>query len=510
MIAIVERSRNPTGYLPDGALLDKMFVMALSRLVISTGITLLFACGSKPKQGEPDAELPAADACNDLFCAVVDCTAKGLPPTTVTGTVFAPNGTLPLFGVNVYVPSSDPGPLPEGVQCDRCGNLQGGSITSTTTDEAGNFRLENVPATADVPIVIQSGKWRRQFKISTVAACQDNPAAKVDTTLPKNRSEGDIPKIAITTGNADALECLVRKMGIEDTEFGTGTEDTAVHLYRGNGTAAFAASHPGGARNFAPAKPFWDTRASLDTYDIVLLSCEGDQLINGTGNVAGVNDKPQTSLQALHDYAGAGGRVFMSHWHNVWISGDRTNPTNPAYGMADWKAIFNWAFGASQTNAAQITTVDESTVTPPAVIGGLPNPKGTSFATWLMNVGASTTRNEVSVTSPRYTAPSIANPPLAERWVYVDPARSITTVPGSNPAQPQSSVQDALFTTPLDVAPEQRCGKVVFSDMHVASGSTSPANGTFPVQCSTADLTPQEKALAFIFFDISSCVGILQ
>jgi len=224
-----------------------------------------------------------------------------------------------------------------------------------------------------------------------------------------------------------------------------------------------------------------------------------------------INEKPQTSLQALHDYAGVGGRVFMSHWHNVWIGGDRrAPPPDPTYGMADWKSVIDWNFPAGQIDSVQVTTVDESTLPAPVGIGGLPNPKGTSFATWLENVGGSgpattpaTTRNQVPVLTPRYTARGILDPPQAERWVYVQQADA-----QNNPKS--ASVQNALFTTPLDVPADQRCGKVVFSDMHVASGSSSPAGGTFPSSCSTADLTPQEKALAFIFFDISSCVGVLQ
>jgi hypothetical protein len=43
--------------------------------------------------------------------------------------------------------------------------------------------------------------------------------------------------------------------------------------------------------------------------------------------------------------------------------------------------------------------------------------------------------------------------------------------------------------------------------MHVSSGSLSRPEMPFPSGCSTGPMTPQEKALAFMFFDIASCVG---
>ena len=43
-----------------------------------------------------------------------------------------------------------------------------------------NFVLENVQATTDVPLVIQIGKWRRQIKIPSVAACEDQSLDPAD------------------------------------------------------------------------------------------------------------------------------------------------------------------------------------------------------------------------------------------------------------------------------------------------------------------------------------------
>jgi hypothetical protein len=82
----------------------------------------------------------------------------------------------------------------------------------------------------------------------------------------------------------------------------------------------------------------------------------------------------------------------------------------------------------------------------------------------------------------------------AERWVY--------NTEGGGMGTPQNF----QFTTPNEIQQDMRCGKVVFSDMHVSGG---PGGGNYPSECgATLTLTPQEKALAFMFFDISSCVGV--
>ena len=58
------------------------------------------------------------------------------------------------------------------------------------------------------------------------------------------------------------------------------------------------------------------------------------------------------------------------------------------------------------------------------------------------------------------------------------------------------------FNAPVGKQPAQQCGKAVFGGMHIGTGSVST---TYPAGCTSA-LTAQEKVLAFLFFDLSSCV----
>jgi hypothetical protein len=454
-------------------------VAFLGSLVLGTVV----ACGSHTGGGDDTACTPGgtecgagmhctaegtcvADepACEGLQCFQVDCASKGAPDTTLTGTVYAPNGTLPLYNVTVYVPNAPVLPLPTGLSCDRCDNVLSGSpLVKTTTDTAGKFTLTGVPATANVPLVIQVGRWRRQVTIPNVAACENTALGANETRLPKNKTEGDIPHMALSTGGADALECLLRKIGLDDAEITTPTGDGRLHLYAGVGGAnKFDAAN--GGMTFPNAQTLWADLTSLAKYDIAFLSCEGGQ---------NPNTKPTTSREALKEFTDMGGRVFASHWHNVWID----SGPNP------------WPTTVTRVNLADLNSItadiDQTTM------------KGQDLAQWLLNVGASTMLGKIAITAAQHTIKAVA-PMLADRWIYLD-----TTANG------QPSVQYLSFTTPLEVPPEDRCGRVVFSDIHVASGDRSTTSLAYPsggCTSNVATMTPQEKVLAFMIFDIGSCI----
>ena len=109
----------------------------------------------------------------------------------------------------------------------------------------------------------------------------------------------------------------------------------------------------------------------------------------------------------------------------------------------------------------------------------------------------STTRGEIPIVDKTgKTTALTVDTARAERWTYIKNQ-------GMHP-------QNFQFTTPIEAQPADRCGKVVFSDMHVAGNGSTNA---YPTGCGdypmTRDLTPQEKALAFMIFDLASCVSVI-
>src|SRR5438045_9697049 len=119
-------------------------------------LLIVAACGPDERRGVGNDAAVVVDV--DANVPPDICTQQGKPLTTISGTVYAPNGTLQVYGANVYIPAADPGPLAEGLQCSKCvDELPGGSLAATTSGTFGEFTLTNVPTGVNIALVIQVG-----------------------------------------------------------------------------------------------------------------------------------------------------------------------------------------------------------------------------------------------------------------------------------------------------------------------------------------------------------------
>jgi hypothetical protein len=452
--------------------------------------------------GTPSVCGGGGDAGAGTTCTTGLCKQQQTCPTgttTLSGTVVSPRACAgavcnskvnagdadPIPGVTVFIPNGGASavqPFTAGVQCDQCGGAgaQAGVLVSTTTGADGKFTLDNVPIGNAIPVVVQIGRWRRVFTININTSCGSNNAG--DLHLPKNKSQGDIPLTAIATGGVDTLECVLRKIGIDDAEFTGSTGTGRIHLYQGdNGPNGFGAKPQSGNSSWTN---LYGSATNLAKYNQLIFECNGDP------GQASMKDADRTRVK---DYLGAGGRLFATHYEYVWL-----NNFAPFSGTASWK-------------------VDQSHPKDPnPTLGDIDTsfPKGALFATWLGNV------NSLSVTTPpkitmnvsRHDIDPTPAPPgtgvtaPGQRWISVDPKLpNGSNFPTGYPNY-VGAPQHYTFNTPVGAAATAQCGRVLFSDFHVLNASVNGA--TFPSECGsrTDALSPQEKVIEFMLFDLGSCI----
>lgn len=421
-----------------------------------------------------------------------------MPKTTITGKVTAPGHTNtatwgtpdPIYGALVYVPNGAAGaptygvmPFTPGVSCDSCSSLVTGSpLVSAITGVDGTFTLTNAPCGTNIPLVIQLGRWRRQIVVPSVACCANTALTNTQTHLPRNHTgepgdvRSDIPLMAFSTGDVDTLHCVLRKIGIDDSEFTNPSGTGRVRFYKDNGAQISTAT--------PAASTLYGSATELAKYDMALFECVGSRV-----------PKAAADQQRVIDYANVGGRVFATHFSYVWLTNsDGTANSNtgpkPFSQTADWD-VGQGSYASATGIVDQTLQSDNATQT-----------RRIAFASWLQGVGASTTLGQIPVNVVRHDFNSVTPTPgtksntPAQQWLY-------------SSGTPFTGPLHYTFDTPIAYAPAPKpttqCGRVLYSDFHVSDATSG--GSTFPAECVDGPMNAQEKTLEFMLFDLASCVG---
>jgi hypothetical protein len=460
--------------------------------------------------------------CTGVCAQIPDC--MGGTTTTLAGTVLDPAGIHPLYNALVYIPNNpmDPGlqPFPPGISCDVCGATAAGDpLVTAYTAPDGTFTLQNVPVGSSIPLVVQLGRWRRQFTVNVATSCGANSVPAGMLTMPKNHTEGDIPRIAILTGGFDPMECVLRKMGVQDTEFTDPGGAGYINFY----LAASPNAPPdpfAPFNNQCPPNPYGSGakidnatpnqaalfgmsggQPTINRFDLVILACEGYEE-NNQGNWAN-----------LGAYTSAGGRVFTTDFAYNWLAQTKTCVTSAQCG-AGGVCNSGYCFNANNTTpnpayagvATWHTLQDPQGTTQTGDIDLVSNPKGMAFEQWLQNVGVSAPGSGTVNLDPVFHNSDSVIPPT-QQWLYWG---NMTPI-------------HFTFNTPVGAQAANQCGRMVWSDWHADNlgfagnhpscpyvlPNTAPyySHGmTFPTECDSNPMTPQEAILEFMLFDLTACV----
>jgi hypothetical protein len=226
--------------------------------------------------------------------------------TSISGVVTAPNGVDPIPGALVYVPRALE-EFPGEIACEICGEILANSLVLTKTNPDGTFTLGPIPTAEDQPpgtvvqVVAQKGRFRKVVDLPIASPCAAN-AVPDDTFRLPGRHEGhnSIPRIAVATGDYDAMECVLLKIGLEQGQF---------DLYEGS---AFGGDpFGGGSSPWAGFDTLLNDPAKMRTYNIIFINCTSDTWEDMLAQ--------ETIRNNVRDYVAGGGRLYVTDWSYDWV-----------------------------------------------------------------------------------------------------------------------------------------------------------------------------------------------
>lgn len=425
----------------------------------------------------------------------VQLQAAGVCATRFKGQIFDPGDNVPLPNVYVFLKEGAMSALPQGAAQDSCNTIltggAGGGLPGVRVQSAldGSFDLAlpgSILNGTPVDVVVQTGRWRKTLHLT--ANCGTNNLNHV--RLPQTQNvDNEIPQFAVVTAYSDTLECFLAKVGIATSEFTHPSQAGRVHVYQGCGSNSgdpcgpqLAVGNGGPVPEKGAAGSLLASQAELDKHAIVVLPCEG-----GMRSDSPTYYPTDPQVNRVKAFADAGGRIFATHLSDkyLWHQADVGGAAQDIYpNTVNWKTDDNMFTNSGSTGSQQ------------GVVNTTP-PRAQGFFDWI----ASPTVN--GLTSGRVQFDE------GRRRAISPKAQGNTWLTNYNPfAIPfYNYTHHITFDTP--VGSPTPSGRVVYLSSHVGPVSDRRSGGgTFPSECNLGPaLSGSEKALEYMLFDLSSCVG---
>jgi hypothetical protein len=332
--------------------------------------------------------------------------------TMLEGIVYTPGGGLPVPNALVYAAAQPLSWMADaGPSCLPCTPPSEPVLASTLTRADGSFALslDSAPASATTVLAIQLGGFHKVTASVAVTACAVTTVATSATTLPGTIASGDVPKIAVASGDGDHLEQELTNLGI--------------------GFDCYAPADAGTCEPIEPIADLLVDSVGLGQYGELFLS-------SSAGAFAALLPSSQAAVTAnLQSWVQSGGRLVATDeaydyvaqafpQYITWLGdggvdganegcapagGNGMSPPAVTYSATiDDTTLQTWLYtGIHATNALSGPVSFVGFSQPWAVIASLPSGMSTPLAEALMPVAPG---------PEQCTPPSFENVPLAARF----------------------------------------------------------------------------------------------
>lgn len=425
-------------------------------------VALLAGCSERergrPGTGSSDAG-PRAPEGGTAFDGAVGVDVPPACSATLTGVVRFPNGREPVPGAVVYTTAGD-APAPRTGECNQCIGSES-VLSNVETGIDGTFSIS--VSRGPQRLVIEKGLFARIVELDVTECGTTIALEEEQTRLPKNESEGRIPKIAIGTGYYDFMENVVAKLGL-------GMVDASGFLVPGSQQFDL---YDGADDVFGTGGPTLESllrdRARLTTYDIVFINC-GSAPEDGFFGSGSVLSEPAVR-DNLRAFVEGGGRLYVTDEAYDYV--EQTFPRFLGFEEAPSLGETPETEDAAELGE-DLSRVDASV-------------HDDTLRAWLESLGH-ITGGTVGITG------------MIAGWTVIaetDPMLTTTWVSGPVTWTSSSTFDSRTDVRPLTVTFDLGCGRVLYTSYHTDNSAFGSGGTT---------LTAQELILAYLVLEIAECI----